>query len=190
MSALVELKNVTKRYTKEVALHPTNLSAERGKITVLIGPSGCGKSTLLRLIIGLIEPDCGSIDYNSECRGAQAPNWLCDPGRRAVPAPHGQRKCRVDGALRRPIPRANAKQTFGIMRADEIFRKTAHALSPRAFWWPAAARRFDAGVDALAGIAVAGRASRRARSIGASFFTTGFERNLRSFGADSSPCDA
>jgi len=66
MSALVELKNVTKRYTKEVALHPTNLSAERGKITVLIGPSGCGKSTLLRLIIGLIEPDCGAIDFDSE----------------------------------------------------------------------------------------------------------------------------
>jgi osmoprotectant transport system ATP-binding protein len=31
---------------------------------VLIGPSGCGKSTLLRLIIGLIEPDFGSIEFD------------------------------------------------------------------------------------------------------------------------------
>jgi len=39
-------------YDGAPALHPTNLSIERGKTTVLIGPSGCGKSTLLRIIIG------------------------------------------------------------------------------------------------------------------------------------------
>jgi osmoprotectant transport system ATP-binding protein len=66
MSTLVELMNVTKRYGKEVALQPTNFSAERGKTTVLIGPSGCGKSTLLRLIIGLIEPDSGAINFDGE----------------------------------------------------------------------------------------------------------------------------
>ena len=31
---------------------------------VLIGPSGCGKSTLLRLIIGLIQPDAGQIQFD------------------------------------------------------------------------------------------------------------------------------
>ena len=31
---------------------------------MLIGPSGCGKSTLLRLIIGLIEPDTGNIEFD------------------------------------------------------------------------------------------------------------------------------
>lgn len=66
MTALVELVNVSKRYADAVALHPTNLSIERGKTTVLIGPSGCGKSTLLRLIIGLIEPDSGSITFDGE----------------------------------------------------------------------------------------------------------------------------
>jgi osmoprotectant transport system ATP-binding protein len=66
MSALLELTNVSKRYGKEVALHPTNFSAERGQSTVLIGPSGCGKSTLLRLSIGLIEPDSGSVNFDSE----------------------------------------------------------------------------------------------------------------------------
>ena len=64
MSALVELVEVSKRYTGAPALHPMNLSVAREKTTVLIGPSGCGKSTLLRLIIGLVEPDSGTITFN------------------------------------------------------------------------------------------------------------------------------
>jgi osmoprotectant transport system ATP-binding protein len=66
MSALVELVDVSKSYDGEVALHSTSLSIERGKTTVLIGPSGCGKSTLLRLIIRLLEPDSGIIEFDRE----------------------------------------------------------------------------------------------------------------------------
>ena len=66
MTALVRLIDVSKRYANMYALHPTNLSVERTKTTVLIGPSGCGKSTLLRLVIRLIEPDSGSIEFNGE----------------------------------------------------------------------------------------------------------------------------
>ena len=64
MRALVQLTDVSKKYAGASALHPTSLSIERGKTTVLIGPSGCGKSTLLRLIIRLIEPDSGTIEFD------------------------------------------------------------------------------------------------------------------------------
>src|SRR5437868_1962603 len=64
MSALVEIVDVGKSYHGITALHPTTLSINRGKTTVLIGPSGCGKSTLLRLIIGLLEPDDGEIRFD------------------------------------------------------------------------------------------------------------------------------
>jgi osmoprotectant transport system ATP-binding protein len=66
MSGLVKLANVSKRYGDAIALYPTNLSIESGKTMVLIGPSGCGKSTLLRIIIRLIEPDSGSIEFDRE----------------------------------------------------------------------------------------------------------------------------
>ena len=66
MSALVRLEDVGKRYVDAIALHPTSLSIESGKTTVLIGPSGCGKSTLLRLIIRLLEPDTGSIEFKGK----------------------------------------------------------------------------------------------------------------------------
>lgn len=64
MNPLVKLTGVSKRYTDAPALQPTNLTVERGKTTILIGPSGCGKSTLLRLIIGLVEPDTGTIEFD------------------------------------------------------------------------------------------------------------------------------
>ena len=64
MSALVQLLNISKTFGEAPAVHETNLSIERGKTTVLIGPSGCGKSTLLRLIIGLLDPDSGEIEFD------------------------------------------------------------------------------------------------------------------------------
>lgn len=65
MASLVSLSAVSKSYDA-AALHPTTLSIDRGQTTVLIGPSGCGKSTLLRLIIGLVRPDSGGIDFDGE----------------------------------------------------------------------------------------------------------------------------
>src|ERR1700747_3543641 len=64
MNALVQLIEVTKRYGDAIALYPTNLLVPAGQTTVLIGPSGCGKSTLLRLIVRLIQPDQGSIEFD------------------------------------------------------------------------------------------------------------------------------
>jgi osmoprotectant transport system ATP-binding protein len=64
VNALVQLVDVSKRYADATALQPTNLSIKRGQTTVLIGPSGCGKSTLLRLIIRLVEPDSGTINFD------------------------------------------------------------------------------------------------------------------------------
>jgi osmoprotectant transport system ATP-binding protein len=64
MSALVQLIGVSKTFGDAPAVHAIDLSIKRGETTVLIGPSGCGKSTLLRLIIGLLEPDSGQIQFD------------------------------------------------------------------------------------------------------------------------------
>jgi len=64
VSALVQLLNISKTFGDAPAVHETNLSVERAKTTVLIGPSGCGKSTLLRLIIGLLKPDTGDLEFD------------------------------------------------------------------------------------------------------------------------------
>ena len=45
------------------ALDRINLGFEAGQTTVLIGPSGCGKSTVLRIVVGLLLPDRGSVEF-------------------------------------------------------------------------------------------------------------------------------
>jgi osmoprotectant transport system ATP-binding protein len=59
---MIELRGVSKSYGGLVVLHRLDLSIAPGRTTALIGPSGCGKSTLLRLIIGLVEPDSGTVE--------------------------------------------------------------------------------------------------------------------------------
>ena len=58
---MIELKGVSKSYGGSVVLHEIDLTIAAGRTTALIGPSGCGKSTLLRLMIGLVQPDAGSV---------------------------------------------------------------------------------------------------------------------------------
>ncbi|MFB6278043.1 MAG: ATP-binding cassette domain-containing protein [Salinibacter sp.] len=58
---MIQLNTVTKRYGDAYAARNVTLTAEAEATTVLIGPSGSGKSTLLRLMIGLTQPDGGTV---------------------------------------------------------------------------------------------------------------------------------
>ena len=64
MNALVHFRAVSKVFGNDVAVSDINLEIPRGQITALIGPSGCGKSTILRLIVGLLTPGTGEIQFD------------------------------------------------------------------------------------------------------------------------------
>jgi multiple sugar transport system ATP-binding protein len=51
--AVIEIKNVAKRFGEYQALEDINLTIADQEFMVLLGASGCGKSTLLRIICGL-----------------------------------------------------------------------------------------------------------------------------------------
>jgi len=65
MSALVEIRNVSKVYErgrqKVEVLHGIDLDIEQGDFVALMGPSGSGKTTLLNLIGGIDVPTTGTI---------------------------------------------------------------------------------------------------------------------------------
>jgi len=50
-------------------LEDVGFRLEAGRITILLGPNGAGKSLLLRLLMGLIQPDSGTIEWNGEWNG-------------------------------------------------------------------------------------------------------------------------
>jgi len=70
MSALVEIRNVSKVYErgkqKVEVLHHIDLDIAKGDFFALMGPSGSGKTTLLNLIGGLDSPTDGSITVGGE----------------------------------------------------------------------------------------------------------------------------
>ena len=59
--ALLEIKNVVKRFGDYTAVNNVSLSVEAGEFFTLLGPSGCGKTTLLRMLAGFEQPDAGQI---------------------------------------------------------------------------------------------------------------------------------
>lgn len=65
------LENISKSFGDLQVLKPTNVEFPVGKSTVLIGPSGCGKSTMLRVLVGLVQPDTGTIRFEGEAMTAQ-----------------------------------------------------------------------------------------------------------------------
>jgi phospholipid/cholesterol/gamma-HCH transport system ATP-binding protein len=58
---MIELKDVHKRFGKQIVLDGVNFNVQEGETVALLGPSGTGKSVLLKHIIGLIHPDSGTI---------------------------------------------------------------------------------------------------------------------------------
>lgn len=63
---MINIKNITKQYTKNKILENFSLHVEQGSRVVLFGASGSGKSTLLRIIAGLENIDDGEIYIDSK----------------------------------------------------------------------------------------------------------------------------
>jgi putative ABC transport system ATP-binding protein len=68
MSALIEIKNISKSYWRDSfeipVLNHINLLIDQGEFLGLMGPSGSGKTTLLNLIAGIDKPNQGEIVIN------------------------------------------------------------------------------------------------------------------------------
>ena len=58
---MLVLNNVTKNFGTKSVVRQISFNCQHDTRLSILGPSGCGKSTLLRLIVGLEQPDSGSI---------------------------------------------------------------------------------------------------------------------------------
>ena len=64
--AILEVKNLCKRFGKTQVLRGVSFSMEKGEVVAIIGSSGSGKTTLLRCINFLDEADKGTITVDGE----------------------------------------------------------------------------------------------------------------------------
>lgn len=66
MIALVEVKNLTKRYGKLTAVDDISFTAKEGEILGFLGPNGAGKSTTMNMITGYISSTSGTVTVDGE----------------------------------------------------------------------------------------------------------------------------
>ena len=66
MNPVISLDSVTFAYGKTPAVSDISLDVEAGEFLGLIGPNGSGKTTLLHLMLGLHDPDSGSVELFGE----------------------------------------------------------------------------------------------------------------------------
>lgn len=64
--ALVEMKNISKRYGTVQALDSVDFTLNHQEILGLVGDNGAGKSTLIKILSGIFPPDRGQIFLDGE----------------------------------------------------------------------------------------------------------------------------
>ena len=58
---MLEVKGVTKRYGKLIAVTDVSFRADYGETIGLLGPNGAGKTTTVSIVAGLLSPDSGEV---------------------------------------------------------------------------------------------------------------------------------
>ena len=62
----IEVKNLKKRFNKNLVLNDISLTIHKNKSTIILGKSGCGKSVLIKTIYKIFTYDSGSILYDGK----------------------------------------------------------------------------------------------------------------------------
>ena len=63
---ILQIENITKRYSGHTALSDVSLNVPRGSIYGLLGPNGAGKTTLIRVINRITLPDTGRVIFDGK----------------------------------------------------------------------------------------------------------------------------
>ena len=58
---VIDVKNLTKQYRKQVAVNQASFQIKKGSICGLIGPNGAGKTTIMKMLGGLVIPTAGEM---------------------------------------------------------------------------------------------------------------------------------
>jgi branched-chain amino acid transport system ATP-binding protein len=80
MSAVLEIRGITKQFGGLTALAGVDVTVGEGELVGLVGPNGAGKSTLFNIIAGLDRPTTGSVRFKGRSIAGLGPDAVCRLG--------------------------------------------------------------------------------------------------------------
>ena len=63
---MLSVKNITKKYGENTAVNNLSFTVDKGEIFGLLGENGAGKTTTFRIIMGLLEPNSGTVTLDDK----------------------------------------------------------------------------------------------------------------------------
>lgn len=66
LQSVIEVRGLDLDYDDYIVMRDLNFTVNKGDIFIVMGGSGCGKSTLLKVLIGLKEPEKGTVLYGGK----------------------------------------------------------------------------------------------------------------------------
>ena len=124
--ALLEVKNLTKRFGGITAVDDCSFSVEQGSISSLIGPNGAGKTTAFNVISGVIKPDEGQVLFAGEDITGKRPSFITRQGiSRTFQITRDLKEMTV---LENVVIQSLVHGFFGLFRNDMALQERSRAL--------------------------------------------------------------
>jgi len=125
MTALLEVRGVSRFFGGLAALTDVSFSLERGEILGLIGPNGAGKTTMFNCVNGFYPPSRGEVFFKGERVSGLKPYQVCQRGmaRTFQVVRPLQRMSTLDNVVASAFLRAKSKAE-AVAKAEEILKFT------------------------------------------------------------------
>jgi len=125
VSALLEVRGVSRFFGGLAALTDVSFSLEKGSILGLIGPNGAGKTTMFNCVNGFYPPSRGEVWFKGERISGLKPHQVCQRGmaRTFQVVRPLQRMSTLDNVVASAFLRAKSKAE-AVAKAEEILKFT------------------------------------------------------------------
>jgi len=80
VTALLEVRGISKRFGGVQAVKDVSFQVRKGTVKALIGPNGAGKTTLFNLVSGVVAPDAGTVLFRGEAIQGRPPHRVAALG--------------------------------------------------------------------------------------------------------------
>lgn len=136
MTALLSVRDVSKRFRGLIAVDRVSFDVPQGSIFAVIGPNGAGKTTLFNVIAGEYAPDGGEIEFAGGNIEGLAPNEICMRGVgrtfqivKPFPGLSVLENVMVGALLRRHNPREAREWAETVLQRLDLYDKRAQRAS-------------------------------------------------------------